>query len=190
MHGGLDSIHDVVLRASCDIEAFGHLTRGCLSAIDNMTGYDDNILYAILHEPIYCEGKAPNWSAKRVMEEHPWFNIDGEGTCYFTGEMIYPWMFEDYAELRKVSDVAHRVAADPDWPALFDKKQLAKNEVPVYAVSYAEDMYVDSEFAAETAAKIRGCKVFTTNIFFHDAIRSRMDEVVRQAFALRDDVID
>ncbi|CAK3968744.1 proline iminopeptidase [Lecanosticta acicola] len=191
-HGGLDSVHDVVLKGSYDIEAFGHLTRGTLSAIDHMSAFDDHLLYAIMHEPIYCEGTAPNWSAHRMQQNFAEFNLDREdgGPIYFTGEMIYPWMFEDYAELRKVQDVANRVASDPDWPALFDEDQLARNEVPVYAASYIEDMYVDTEFAMETAKKIRGCKVFSTNVLFHDAIRSKMDEVLRQAFALRDDVHD
>jgi hypothetical protein len=49
-------------------------------------------------------------------------------------------MFEDYSELRKIQDVANRVAADSDWPALFDEEQLSKNEVPVYAAVYQEDV--------------------------------------------------
>ena len=49
---------------------------------------------------------------------------------------------------------------------------------------------MDFELSVETARKIKECKVFTTNVMFHDALRSKMDEVVRQAFALRDDVID
>lgn len=190
-HGGLDMVHDIVLRASYDIENFGHLTRGSLASIDSMSPFDNHMIYAILHEPIYCVGNAPNWSAHRVQDEFAEFNIDREdGPIYFTGEMVFPWMFEDYAELRKVQDVANRVASDSDWPELFDEEQLAKNEVPVYAASYIEDMYVDSAFALETAKKIKGCKVFTTNVMFHDAIRSKMDDVVRQAFALRDDVLD
>lgn len=190
-HGGVDSIHDIVLRAASDIDAFGHLTRGTLSAIDHMNPFDDHLIYAILHEPIYCEGVAPNWSAHRMQSEFAEFDIDREdGPIYFTGEMIYPWMFEDYAELRKVQDVANRVAADADWPALFDEEQLARNEVPVYAASYIDDMYVDTTFAMETARKIRGSKVFTTNVMFHDAIRSKMDDVVRQVLALRDDLFD
>jgi hypothetical protein len=51
-------------------------------------------------------------------------------------------------------------------------------------------MYVDYELSMQTAGKIKGCKTFTTNVMFHDAIRSRMDEVVRMAWGLRDDVID
>ena len=103
---------------------------------------------------------------------------------------IYPWMFEDYSELRKVQSVANMVAADADWPALVDETQLAKNEVPVYAASYIEDMYVDHDLAQETASKIKNCKVFATNVMYHNAVKEKSKEVVDQLFALRDDVID
>nr|POF15269.1 proline iminopeptidase [Quercus suber] len=195
-HGGVDALHDIVLRASADIAAFGHLTRPTLAAIDQTAVFDENLLYAILHEPIYCQGTAPSWSAERVMQEFPAFALDPatagseEAPVYFTGEMIFPSMFEDYPELAKVQDVAEMVAKDAEWPALFDEQQLARNEVPVYAVGYMEDMYVDFELASATAKAIKGCKTFTTNVLYHDAIRSKMDEVVKQAFALRDDVVD
>ncbi|KAK0824287.1 hypothetical protein LTR73_007765 [Friedmanniomyces endolithicus] len=166
-HGGLDMVHDIVLRAACDVESFGHLTRGTLSTIDQATSFDEHLIYAILHEPLYYDEP-----------------------IYFTGEMIYPWMFEDYSELRKVQDTANRIAADSDWPALWNEEQLARNEVPVYAASYVEDMYVDFDLGMETARKVKGCKVFTTNVMFHDGMRSKMDEVFKQAFALRDDVVD
>ncbi|KAK5721536.1 hypothetical protein LTR15_006125 [Elasticomyces elasticus] len=191
-HGGVDTVHDIVLQAAYDVESFGHLTRATLSAIDQATSFDDHIFYAIMHEPIYCNGNAPNWSADRIMSEYPVFNLDkdDDDPIYFTGEMIYPSMFEDYSELRKVQDTANRVAADSEWPALFDEQQLAKNEVPVYAASYMEDMYVDYDLGMETARKIKGCKVFSTNVMFHDAMRSRMDEVLKALFALRDDEIN
>ncbi|KAK1093147.1 hypothetical protein LTR48_002917 [Friedmanniomyces endolithicus] len=191
-HGGLDMVHDIVLRAACDVESFGHLTRGTLSTIDQATAFDEHLIYAILHEPLYCEGNAPNWSAHRLMSEYSVFDLEkaGDEPIYFTGEMIYPWMFEDYSELRKVQDTANRIALDSDWPALWDEQQLARNEVPVYAASYVEDMYVDFDLGMETARKVKGCKVFTTNVMFHDGMRSKMDEVFKQAFALRDDVVD
>lgn len=191
-HGGLDYVHDIVLRASYDIESFGHLTRGSLSLIDRSMPFDDAMIYAILHEPIYCQGEAPKWAAERMISEYPEFDLDkdDDSPLYFTGEMIYSWMFEDYAELRKVEDVANRVAADVDWPKLYDEEQLEKNEVPVYAASYIEDMFVDIDMSKETAKKVKGLKLFTTNVMFHDAVRSKSDEVVRQVFALRDDTID
>lgn len=92
-----------------------------------------------------------------MRNEFPEFEITSDGPVYFTGEMVYSqqpiaefkqanmkqifsWMFEDYSELRKIQDVANRVAADSDWPALFDEEQLSKNEVPVYAAVYQEDV--------------------------------------------------
>ncbi|EMD00106.1 hypothetical protein BAUCODRAFT_63307 [Baudoinia panamericana UAMH 10762] len=192
-HGGLDMVHDIVLRAANDIGSFGHLTRGTLTAIDHSVGYDEHLIYSILHEPIYCQGQAPKWSAHRILSEYEQaFSLDkDEGQPIFlTGEMIYPWMFEDYSELRKVQDAAEKVAADDNWSPLYDAEQLSRNEVPVYAAAYVEDMYVDFDMSMETARKVKGCKVFTTNVMFHDAIRSKMEEVVKQAFALRDDVVD
>lgn len=99
-------------------------------------------------------------------------------------------MFEDYAELKKLTNLSKLVAETTEWPALYDEKQLAKNEVPVYAAVYMEDMYVDYEFSMDTARKIQGCKTFISNQMYHDAVRSRMDEVLRGVFALRDDTLD
>jgi len=60
MHGRLSSILtfllDIVLSAAYDIEQFGHLTRGSLSAIDGDGIFNEHLIYSILHEPIYCEG--------------------------------------------------------------------------------------------------------------------------------------
>ena len=99
-------------------------------------------------------------------------------------------MFTDYVELAKIAKVADLIAAVKDWPKLYDEAQLAKNEVPVYAAVYMEDMYVDYDLSTETARKIKGCKTYVSNQMYHDALRSRMDEVVKGLFALRDDTID
>ena len=77
--------------------------------------------------------------------------------------MIFSWMFADYAELRPLAQVAGMLAKEKDWPALYDLEQLSKNEVPVAAATYVEDMYVDYEFSKETKEKIRGCQQWITN---------------------------
>jgi proline iminopeptidase len=51
-------------------------------------------------------------------------------------------------------------------------------------------MYVHYDLASQTAAKIKGIKQFITNTMYHDALRSKSGEVMRQLFALRDDTID
>lgn len=81
----------------------------------------------------------------------------------FTGEMIFPWMFRDYAELRPLAQLAGLLAKEKDWPELYDLEQLAKNDVAVAAATYVEDMYVDYEMSKETKEKIRGCQQWITN---------------------------
>jgi proline iminopeptidase len=51
-------------------------------------------------------------------------------------------------------------------------------------------MYVHYDLASSTAAKIKGTKQFVTNTMYHDALRSKSSEVMRQLFNLRDDSID
>ncbi|KAF4304918.1 Alpha/beta hydrolase fold-1 [Botryosphaeria dothidea] len=191
-HGGIDMVHDLVLRCSNDLAVFGHLTRPTTSLIEQTMPFDDHIIYAILHEPIYCQGHAANWSAHRIQQDLAAFSLDktDDSPLYFTGEMVFPWMLTDYTELRSLAKVGELLAQADDWPALYDKEQLARNEVPAYAAVYMEDMYVDYEFSMETARAIKGCKPFVTNVMYHDAVRSRMDEVWKNIWALRDEVID
>lgn len=99
-------------------------------------------------------------------------------------------MYATYEELIPLRETAELLAQDPDWPDLYDEAQLAKNKVPVYAATYYDDLYVNFEYAQETAAKIKGCKQFITNRMYHDAIASKAEEVIKQLFALRDNVID
>ena len=56
------------------------------------------------------------------------------------GEMVFPWMFEDFAELRPLRDAAHLIAAKGDWPQLYDEAVLRKNDVPIAAACYFDDM--------------------------------------------------
>lgn len=99
-------------------------------------------------------------------------------------------MLESYNELKQLKEVAEILASTDKWPALYNETQLAKNEVPVYTASYMDDMYVHLDHSVVTASKIQGCKQFITNTMYHDALRSKTDELMRQLFALRDDTID
>jgi pimeloyl-ACP methyl ester carboxylesterase len=64
--GGLDMVHDLILKASTDLKQFQFITRPTLSALERALSFDDMVLYAVLHEAIYCQGEASNWSAERV----------------------------------------------------------------------------------------------------------------------------
>ena len=47
---------EIVLRVWNDLEIFGSLTTPTLAIIDGNGGMDKNIIYAVLHEAIYCQG--------------------------------------------------------------------------------------------------------------------------------------
>lgn len=192
-HGGFDQVHELVLRADTDLTQFGHLTRPTVLALEAAQSFDTNVIYALLHEPLYCQGEPSNWSAERLLSNFPEFslqNVDSNNPVYFTGEMIYPFMFDTYPELKKLKQVGHLLAEEKDWPALYDVEQLKKNRVPVYAAVYVDDMYVDFDLSMETARTIKGCKPFITNSMYHNAISAKMDDVLKEIFARRDDVID
>ena len=99
-------------------------------------------------------------------------------------------MFSDYDELIPLRETADILAQHSDWPDLYDEAQLAKNEVPVYAATYVDDMYVHFDYARETASRIKNCKQFVTNAMYHSALGHKSEELMKQLFALRDDIID
>jgi hypothetical protein len=41
---------------SSDLEQFDDFTRPTLSALQEVLPFDDAVLYALLHEPLYCQG--------------------------------------------------------------------------------------------------------------------------------------
>ncbi|MCJ1369662.1 hypothetical protein MMC20_000874 [Loxospora ochrophaea] len=193
-HGGLDAVHDIILRLTSDLEQFQLLTRPSLAAVDAAVPFDNMVLYALVHEACYMQsGAASNWSADRLLSRFPAFlNTDPSGPhpIYFTGEMVSRSCFPLSPELSPLLPVADILAAATDWPDLYDLAQLARNTVPVYSVTYIDDMYVDVGFAQETAKAIKGCKTFVTNGWYHDALRKRSEGVVSALWELRGDSVD
>ena len=189
-HGGFDDIHNTVLRCANDLETFGYLSRPTLSRIESSGAYDNQPLYAILHEAIYCQGEASQWSAARICNGLDLFNDEDYTSIYFFGEMVFPSDLHLYPELRGLAPAALELAKCTDWPNLYDLDQLRKNDVPLYAAVFVDDMYVDFGFAQKTASLVQNCKTFITNAMYHDAVRSQTEAITRALFALRDDTID
>ncbi|KAK3988065.1 Alpha/Beta hydrolase protein [Cladorrhinum sp. PSN332] len=197
LHGGIDAVHSIILRLFNELSYQGDFTTSTLMALERQVPLDSNPIYAILHEPIYCAkfGQAANHAAFRAGErlrQYSWLSKEQppRGPLYFSGEMMYPMYYNAYPELRYISEAAEILAKKSDWPELYDDEQLRRNEVPVYAVSFVDDMYVDFEFAQETARTVRGIKVHQTNRLYHNALRARSDEVIDQLFKMRDEELD
>ncbi|CAN8099121.1 unnamed protein product [Discula destructiva] len=204
MHGGLDNVHAMVLRMELDINQWNRLLRPTLVQFETYLPFDTNPIYAVLHEAIYCHspGVASEWAAQSVgeeLEDFRWLSDEHAFDYHpakvtkplcFSGEMIFPFMFDDYSELKELKAAAQSLAAYNEWDSLYDEDQLKRNTVPVFAAGYVEDMYVDYDLARETVRKVKGIKTFETNIMYHNALRARADEVLPQLFKLRDDCID
>ena len=86
--------------------------------------------------------------------------------------MIQRWMFEDIRALAPLREAAELLAAYDRWRPLYDTARLAANTVPVGAAVYHDDMYVESAFSLETAARVGNLRVWVTNEFSHDGLRS------------------
>ncbi|XP_026424490.1 uncharacterized protein LOC113320813 [Papaver somniferum] len=161
-----------------------------LKSFEDWMGFDKNPLYALLHESIYCQGAPSKWAAHRIRTEHE-SKFDAvkaakEGrTVMFTGEMIFPWMFDEVHALRHFKDAAHLLADKKDWPSsLYNVTALKNNKVPVAAAVYHDDMFVNFKLAMETASQISGIRLWITNEFMHSGLRDGSEQVLDSLFGM------
>ncbi|ADX72947.1 prolyl aminopeptidase 2 [Pseudarthrobacter phenanthrenivorans Sphe3] len=165
----VDSLHYLLEDAFTETQEGRALSDTFLDQVQGIVSRRSNPLYALMHESIYGQGEATGWSAWRVLAEYPEFRPDAE-PLLLTGEMVYPWYFEQDPALRPLREVADLVAAKPDWKQLYDMRQLAANTVPVAAAVYSDDIYVDRKLSLETASAVQGLQVWETADFHHDGI--------------------
>jgi pimeloyl-ACP methyl ester carboxylesterase len=133
--------------------------------------FSRNPIYATLHESSYADGVATRWSAARLLPDE----IEQEG--FFTSEHVFPWMWEDYAGLRP-QRAAAELLAEGAWPRLYDPDQLRRTDVPVAATIYVNDLFVERDFARETASTIRGLQTWETDEYEHNGLRADGERVL------------
>lgn len=144
------------------------LSPAFLVAAHDALSFAAHPIYAILHEPIYAQGDGTRWAADRVRAELPDFGPD---STLFTGEMIFPAIFDTDPALVPLREVAHALATRDGWPRLYDADVLAANTVPVAAAIYTDDMFVPAAISLDTAARVRGLRPLITNDYQHDGLR-------------------
>ncbi|GAA3040609.1 alpha/beta fold hydrolase [Streptomyces olivoverticillatus] len=167
MGDGFERLHWLLDEA---LDADGEPSDVFLHQTANLTGFRENPLYAVLQETIYGQGGAPTaWAASRAMADLPEFADDAD-PLMLTGEMIYPWMFRDIAGLRPFAEAAELLAHSDAWQPLYDPRRLAANRVPVAAVVYHDDMYVDAGLSLRTAREVGAVRTWVTNEWEHDGI--------------------
>lgn len=175
MSTGVDDLHWLLDTA---LDRRGEPAPGFLAQVAVRTGFDVNPLYAVLQEVIYHHGhREPGWAAAAEHARHPGFAARAR-PLLLTGEAVFPWMYEQVAALRPFAAVADELASRTRWPDLYDTDRLAANDVPVAAVQYYDDPYVDLDLALATASGVGNAQVWITNEYLHDGLRVAGDTIL------------
>jgi pimeloyl-ACP methyl ester carboxylesterase len=184
---GSDKLHYLLEDAFHEGSGAPELSDEFLSQAQAELSFAATPLYALLHEACYAQRSPTQWAAQRIRAEFPQFDataaLDSHSPVLFTGEMIYPWMFRTDPVLRPLRAAADLLAERDGWPDLYDAARLAANSVPVAAIVYHDDMYVDREYSLATAAAIRGLRPWVTNEYEHDGLRVEGTRILGKMFA-------
>ncbi len=167
MGPGFDRVHWLLDEAFADADET-RLSDTFLATVGESTGFATNPLFIALQESIYGPGPT-SWAAQRERDAQPDFAPDAR-PLLLTGEMVFPWMFEEIRALRGFR-AGVELLAEQAWPIeMYDPARLAENPVPVEAAVYFDDMYVDAGLSLDTAARVSGLHAWVTNEFEHDGI--------------------
>ncbi len=175
MSTGHDELHWLLDTA---LDPDGRVAQAFADEVGHRTAWDTNPLYAVLQEAIYHQGtRAGGWAAASEMARRPEFAPSAR-PLRLTGEAFFPWAYDQVAALRPFRGAAEELAGRTEWPALYDEARLASNEVPVAAVQYYDDPYVDLDLALDTAARVGATQVWVTNEYLHDGLRVHGDQIL------------
>jgi len=188
MSGGPEELYFQLESAFVEVNGKQVLSYGFLNYVLGQQAHLTNPLYAILHEAIYCQHTSSNWSAHRVRESYPEFNYQKGSRLRFTGEMVYPWMFDQLATLTPLKEAAELLAAKSDWCNLYDADQLSRNTVPVAAASYINDMFVEFNFSLETLKVMDKAKAWMTSEYEHNGLRVDGEKILSTLIAIAEDI--
>lgn len=207
---GFQKVHSLVGDFARDLSTSGSISGKSLTRFVKEGGagfkLPERPLYAVLHEAIYCSGQmkvAPGWAAQSVGREQAsnnfaWLRtdfdffilntkIDASGPLYFSGEMIHDFMLRDAGnKLAPFVKPAEELAKKADWSELYNKEKLSKNKVPVAALIYPDDMFLDFGFCKEAAGMVGNLKyVVSPRDWIHASIKTKPKEVCDVLFGLQ-----
>jgi pimeloyl-ACP methyl ester carboxylesterase len=186
---GLAKLRGIIERAANDLDQLGVLSGSVHTEVAGVMSPSTNPIYSVLHEPCYQQGEATRWAAQRVISVDPRYALDAQPAPYFTGEMIFPWMFEEMAPLRPLRDAAEVIAGYAPWAPLYDLARLRANTVPTVGTIYWGDPYVDRNLALKTANLVGNCEVWITNEYEHAAYRGDPKRVADRLFGMLDQLM-
>lgn len=194
---GFPEVYHLLQCIKLDLEQTGELRRQTISQFEGILHIDERPLYPILLEQTWCSGGKTRWAAERVAQEIEGFNylrLDHDGQyldpadtpanipIYFTANTYCRFHYDTHEELVDLKGAAE-ILAEHDWQCPYNYEMLASNpcQVPVYAVSFEQDMHLDVGVAAKTAAKVGGLRL-VIDPGWHQDIRYKPAEVLGRLF--------
>ena len=185
MSDGFEPVHYLLEEAFIDGAYGQEISYTFLRGVENAQHFDTNPIYALLHEPCYAEGTACNWSADRVRAEFPEFAITPDRPVLFTGEMVYPWMFDEYRALqpsqgsRAHSGAVRRLAAPVRQGSL-----CSRTPCPPRRRCTTTTCTSIALLSEEAASFIKGIRVWATSEYEHNGLRADGEKVLGRLFGL------
>lgn len=176
----IDTLHYILEEAF--IPGSDMLSDTFLEAVYQQVSRATNPLYFVLHESIYAQpGAQPTaWAAQRVMADYPDFNPRKSDTPMLTGEMCFDWYAELDPSLQPMARASEFIADYANWDALYDLQQLANNTVPVAALVYSDDVFVDRDLSVASADKVANLQVWESEQWHHDGLSEAGGEVFQR----------
>ncbi|GIU08574.1 MULTISPECIES: alpha/beta fold hydrolase [unclassified Shewanella] len=184
MEQGPESVYYLLEQALIETASGTQVNPLFLAHFCQLLDFNTNPIFAMLHESIYCQQSASNWAAHRVRQQFSEFNYQADKPFLFTGEMVYPWMFEQFNNLKPLKQAAQTLAEKQDWPQLYQVDKLANNQVPVAAAIYSEDMFVEMQYSLETVAQVGKLKYWLTSEYEHNGIRMDGEHILDRLIAI------
>ncbi|QFU22205.1 alpha/beta hydrolase [Shewanella eurypsychrophilus] len=194
MEQGPESVYYLLEQALIETGSGTQVNPLFLAQFCQLLDFNTNPIFALLHESIYCQNhsskgeastsSASNWSAQRVRGQYDEFNYEPGKPFLFTGEMVFPWFFEQFTNLKPLKHAANLLAEKADWSQLYDLDTLAKNQVPVAAAIYSEDMFVEMNYSLETTKQVGALKYWLTSEYEHNGIRMDGEHILDKLIGL------
>lgn len=185
---GLENLRYLFEAPFVELGGRRHLTQEFLGQVGSRVSFALDPLYALLHETIYgnavpqSEVEPTAWAADRIREKAPGFAqnadpLDCDQPYYLTGEHFGKWVFTHDPALQPLAELADKLAAETDWPVLYDPQKLAENQVPVHAVVYRDDIFVPRTLSLNTG-RAMGANILEKPDWHHDGLRASGDLII------------
>lgn len=197
---GFPEVYNLLQRIENDLEHTQKLSLDTIVQFESILHVDERPLYAILLEQTWCSGGKTRWAAERVardIEGFDYLRLDDDGQyfdpaatpaekpIYFTANTYCRFHYDTHEELVDLKGAAE-ILAEHEWECPYNYEILARNpcRVPVYAISFEEDMHLDVDVAAETAKMVGGLRLLV-DPGWHQDIRYKPAEVLENLFIAR-----